>query len=72
MQHIIKDLQEEYKGDNQAIDMWEEIKKRAYEMLMQETRARKKRAAQPVNEEIARLETMLTHQQVSTGERRND
>ena len=52
-------------GPNQAIAIWEDIKSEAYAALMTETRARKKRANQPINAAIASLETLLSYKQGS-------
>ena len=37
MQEIILEINEEHKGDDQAVNIWEEIKRRAYAMLIEET-----------------------------------
>ena len=34
MQNILREANAEYKGENQAVNIWEVIKKRAFDMLL--------------------------------------
>ena len=65
MQSILQEVSEEHKGPREAVNIWEKIKTRAFEMLIQETKIRKKKANQPINAEIANLEDTLSYMQTS-------